>query len=271
MIDKELYKKLLKPPVARAAYSDRTAWLMAELARIAYIEFDSEEFISEIEKLELTLIKTFDKGDTQAYIVKRESEKLAILSFRGTELTCKDILADMKFKFRDVNGVKIHTGFYDAYMEIASSIKDEISKLSEYKLYITGHSLGGALALVATKSLNNDSVAACYTYGNPRVGKSEFGDSIKTPIYRIVNNSDIVPRLPFFFINGYSHHGDMRQLTICNKEYTNLRLLSNPGVFKRLSRQLRTLTSDWKAFISNHSKQEYCDKLKHYAISRLDK
>jgi hypothetical protein len=34
---------LLNPPIARAAYSDRTAWIMAELSRIAYIRFEGNE------------------------------------------------------------------------------------------------------------------------------------------------------------------------------------------------------------------------------------
>ena len=33
-------KELLKPPVGRAAYSDRTAWLMAEMSRLAYLKFE---------------------------------------------------------------------------------------------------------------------------------------------------------------------------------------------------------------------------------------
>ena len=33
-------KELLKPPVGRAAYSDRIAWLMAEMSRLAYLKFE---------------------------------------------------------------------------------------------------------------------------------------------------------------------------------------------------------------------------------------
>jgi len=37
---------------------------------------------------------------------------------------------------------------------------------------------------------------ACYTFGSPPVGTKAFDDDIKTPIYRVVNHVDIVPRLP---------------------------------------------------------------------------
>jgi hypothetical protein len=61
---------------------------------------------------------------------------------------------------------------------------------------ITGHSLGGALAITAVKFLASDITGACYTFGSPPVGTKTFDFDIKTPIYRVVNHVDIVPRLP---------------------------------------------------------------------------
>ncbi len=42
------YKELLEPPVKRAAYSDRTAWLMAEMSRLAYMKFEENPDLREV-------------------------------------------------------------------------------------------------------------------------------------------------------------------------------------------------------------------------------
>ena len=94
--------------------------------------------------------------------------------------------------------VLIHSGFLAQYLSIQKEIEENLEKdeLGGYQLFITGHSLGGALAIIATKYLANDGAGACYTFGSPPVGTSDFDNDIKTPIYRIINYVDIVPRLP---------------------------------------------------------------------------
>ena len=54
-------------------------------------------------------------------------------------------------------------------------------------LYVTGHSLGGALAQRATAALDRDTLAACYTFGSPRVATLAFDRLDKAPHYRVVN------------------------------------------------------------------------------------
>jgi triacylglycerol lipase len=83
-------------------------------------------------------------------------------------------------------------------------------------VYVTGHSLGGALALMATAELANhqdasirDSIAACYTFGCPRAGDASFDQYVKVPLYRVTNGVDLVPAVPPFFL-GYRHVGDTR-------------------------------------------------------------
>jgi len=80
-------------------------------------------------------------------------------------------------------------------------------------LYITGHSLGGALAQIASAAFARDNLAACYTFGSPRVGVANFDLEIKCPHYRLVNDWDVVPGLPPPLWHGYLHGGDVRTLT----------------------------------------------------------
>lgn len=256
-------KELLALPLARAAYSDRTAWLMAKMSKLAYLEFEKADknlaqLNRDLEGAEFSLMRTFNKEGTQAFLAANQSERIAVLAFRGTEIKqWKDILSDLDFRFyKDLDGSKVHTGFLKAFNAVRDEINEEINLLENtgWSIYLTGHSLGGAIALVAAHELSSDNIAACYTFGSPRVGNSEFGDKIKSPIYRIVHANDLVPRVPFpdiigilywtmflnkwniilnlFKVKGrYSHQGDQRYLTPCKEDCSDLRLISNPDVW----------------------------------------
>jgi pimeloyl-ACP methyl ester carboxylesterase len=330
-------RSLLNPPVARAAYSDRTAWLMAEMSRLAYERFESpaeildgfvehlasleeprriksaiERFLQELpgrpgegrEKLETALaaagfelVGTFDNGGTQAYLARRVDDRIAVLAFRGTEKDFRDIKTDLNARFYRNGGTRTHSGFLNAFRRVEPAIRQALEELSDYKVYITGHSLGGALALIASRRFSADNIAACYTFGSPKVGDEEFGDAIKVPIYRVVNAADSVPSLPptwlweiliglAWFVpvpyvrraalalahqfRGYRHHGDMRYLTDCRDDRSDVRLVANPSGVERSLRIVKRLIADIRAGVRDHSISDYCEKLEAFAVKRLD-
>ena len=88
-----------------------------------------------------------------------------------------------------------------------------LEKTGEKPIYSTGHSLGGALALIASAALGGtsglgDRIAAVYTFGAPRVGQSNFLEIIvKAPHYRVINSGDVVPLVPPNWLLGYVHTG----------------------------------------------------------------
>lgn len=282
------YKELLSPPIKRAAYSDRTAWLMAEISKLAYLIFekDDNELKNALSQGDFELIRFFNCNGTQAYLAKRESDKMSVLTFRGTQKEDpQDIVTDLKANFYQDEGVKIHDGFYRAFQCIEKDIKNALENLKDFSLYVTGHSLGGALALIATRALNSDNLAACYTFGSPKVGNEEFGDDIKPPIYRIVNAYDIVPFSPPTYLFellyllpwkklrdftkkfiGYDHHGDMRYLTPCGNNFEGLKVIANYNEFLRLA----GLWTHRKESITHHAIDAYCEKLGQWALKRLE-
>ena len=57
------YEELLSPPIKRAAYSDRTAWLMAKMSKLAYLPFENDdaELKAALSEANFELIKWFSK------------------------------------------------------------------------------------------------------------------------------------------------------------------------------------------------------------------
>lgn len=243
------------------------------------------------------LVATFNEGDTQAFLAQRDFDRIAVLAFRGTEATnWKDVKTDLNARFyKAQHGVKIHTGFRDAYNQVGRQIRSAVDNLPDgYSLYVTGHSLGGALAVVATRDLERDSLAACYTFGSPRVGNEEFGEEIRAPIYRIVNAADGVPRVPpswltyciAFLVSfvrkewaetlernfcGYSHQGDMRYLTACDSNLSRLKIIPNLSMPFRVCRLVRRMgTKGLTIAGKDHAINEYRNKLKSYAERRAE-
>jgi len=296
------YPELLSPPVKRAAYSDRTAWLMAKMSKLAYLPFekDDAELKSALLEAGFSLVKTFNQDGTQAFLAKRDSDKMAVLSFRGTQIegltleTFFDVFTDLYATMRvEQNNVKTHKGFLAAFQKIQADVTQQLHSLTDCGLYVTGHSLGGALALIATSEINSDNLGACYTFGSPKVGNEEFDDKIKAPIYRVINSYDVVPFLPFtpimlplFWLikkkvkndkvrilaenfKEYQHHGDMRFLTNVSVNAEAKVLTEYPELNRSLNLIRLSFTVAKDIGVQHHSLDAYCEKLAGWGLRRL--
>ncbi|MEQ8605210.1 MAG: lipase family protein [Marivibrio sp.] len=195
---------LLSPPVRRAAYSDRTAWLMAELARLAYEPFEERgeavgPFLEALRQAGMTFENgvTDPETDTQAFVVTLPDRFVALV-FRGTEKNFTDIRVDLDARFLKTPAGKAHRGFMEAFESVEPAIRDILRETRpDLPLYVAGHSLGGALASVAAAALDDEfTIGACYSFGSPRVGDAEWSSAIKAPVYRVVNGADGVPLVP---------------------------------------------------------------------------
>lgn len=259
------------------------------------VAYDHEEEKATLEKelafLDCVLIKTFDKNGTQAILVRRQG--YLILAFRGTETTSvKDIKSDAKAKTKScTSGGKIHSGFDEAYGQVALDIELALEEegVAEMPLFITGHSLGGALATIAAKKLaHRGGNAGCYTFGAPRVGDEEWVSGIKTPIYRVVNAADCVTMLPpssetiavtgwviglvpnvgkpirsslLKNFGGYLHGGNMRYMTNCKGgDYEKVKLLYAVSFLYRIKALVIKKLPGKKA-LADHSIGVYRKKL----------
>lgn len=104
----------------------------------------------------------------------------------------------------------VHRGFYNAVSTIYDEIIKIVSSLPRLPIYITGHSLGGAMAAILNaKWLNDISQAkkeyfydqqmvepvSCYVFGMPRYGNSDFIKNFSSP-FHVYNQQDGVPTVP---------------------------------------------------------------------------
>jgi len=120
-------------------------------------------------------------------------------------------------------GARFHQGFVEAIAEIwpavLSGVEEEMAK-AERPLWVTGHSLGGALALFAawlfTRKMIN--VHQIYTFGAPMIGNQvaidAFNREFKGKLFRYTNQPDPVPRLPMYSLlaNEFVHCEEERLL-----------------------------------------------------------
>ena len=139
--------------------------------------------------------------DTQAFITHHDA--LILLSIRGTA-SVADALRDMdatQVPFGDSPG-KVHNGFYGAAKVAYLFVTRYLNKFySGQKLVITGHSLGGAIALIVSEMLRRrpdftyDIVL--YTYGAPRAADAGFIKAAGSLVHhRVVDHNDPVPSMP---------------------------------------------------------------------------
>ena len=173
---------------------------LAELSQLAYGSLDGAGLALEQER-GFIYYKAFDCGDTQAFLTANES--VVILVFRGTS-SLKDWMTDAKFTFASLKGKKVHCGFDQALNCVWDELYDTLCSVKgpEQSLWVTGHSLGGALAMLAVDRLTDAliDVAGLYTYGQPRVGDRDFARQFDVKMgratFRFVNDEDAVTRVP---------------------------------------------------------------------------
>jgi len=210
-------------------YSSKNALACAKLSWLAY--FSRDEIREVLKSWNFTKFRFFDLGFTQAFIVA-DAEKI-ILTFRGTDCM-KDWLGN--FDIDLVGGPfsgRVHEGFSRSLSLIwkdiqmtfellqprvtatkAGMIQGNLKEATAPSLWVTGHSLGAALATLSVARLRekDQMVHGLYTFGSPRVGdrkfQEEYNNDFRSKTFRFVNKNDVVTRVPMRTL-FYSHVGQL--------------------------------------------------------------
>jgi len=204
------------------------AWAMlaTSLGRNSFIKSDFEKICF------LDNVST----DTQVAIWRDSSRRRLVVAFRGTEQSrWKDLRTDLMLVPAGLNPerlggdfkqeIQVHSGFLGAYDSVRNRImaliryavgyqdEEDAENISRWHVYVTGHSLGGALATLLALELSSSQMAkngvifvTMYNFGSPRVGNRRFAEVYNAKVkdsWRIVNHRDIIPTVPRLM--GYCH------------------------------------------------------------------
>jgi Lipase (class 3) len=197
--------------LTRSGFDLEIAIFLAEVSQAAYN--DTADLLIWTRAIDLKNVKLFDRGNVQGFFCSAPS--VALLAFRGTS-NPGQWLRDVRFIPWSHPWGLVHRGFLDGINAVETDLQefDLIAKDAEH-VWITGHSLGGALALIAAARSKMKGVSpSLYTYGQPRVGFGNFADrfAIELPgrLIRFVNQSDIVTRVPPGLL--YRHTGTVKRI-----------------------------------------------------------
>lgn len=200
------------------------AHTLARISKVAYENAPTPESLASAGVPGAASVVSYNNRCTGGDAIFVESSTYAVLAFRGTQMDSNlDIEIDKDEAFhdfplrRDGKSGRVHNGFRRQFESLWNAAPDcgvpegIRAKLAAYRpgkpLYVTGHSLGGALATLALAQTFVEGdlppVAAVYTYGAPKIGDRLFAELVgdrsvasKTPVYRFVHVNDIVPATP---------------------------------------------------------------------------
>jgi hypothetical protein len=162
-----------------------------------------------------TFISNTD-SDVQVGITINKTDKRICVVFRGSEST-KDWFYDLKIQKHNLkDDIWVHSGFYQqlyengVYDKILTSVKQIVDEHPDFSLYVTGHSLGAALATLCGFMFSQElkTQITVVSFASPRVGNAEWKNAFEKQHnlvhYRIANNRDIVTAFPMY---NYHHVG----------------------------------------------------------------
>lgn len=218
-----LFNRFYAPTVRRqiqepfTAYRQRELYTSAVLSKLAYDEnicmSDTKQIHSQWRLHPGMKPISFHEdleADAQAYIWHDMEVNVTHVVFRGTEHE-RDVLADLDVRtvheteWDKINAhMRVHKGFCRQFMSIKASLWADLAKSNHRRVVFSGHSLGAALATIASlfyaiENENNGKIVECYTIGSPRVGNHAFASEFSKHVSnhcRIFNENDVVAMIP---------------------------------------------------------------------------
>lgn len=213
-----------------AKHTRHQARYLATACDLAYLNAEDaeKEFRSQ-----LSLVgQLISQDNTQAFV--GENEDAIVIAFRGSQSPgsldgVKDWLLTNARNFLVLPegrigtdfaaagvGARFHRGFLEALQEIWAPLYDCVDEAfgrRDRPVWVTGHSLGGALALLCAWRMHQQFVPIhqVVTFGAPMIGNDAtaqaFAREFPNKIFRYVDASDLVPKLPMMSLlsDNYGH------------------------------------------------------------------
>jgi len=203
-----------KAELRSPSFSWQNCFSLALASQLAYQKDDNEIASAATAEWQFPFAKLFDEEDTQGVVLS--DDHLVVLAFRGSETNLGDWLGNLSVAATITSIGRIHSGFWGAYKDAEIAIQSllEECQADQKALWICGHSLGGALAVIAGAMLyGTQKISGVYTYGQPKLCVNKLDDIYKSKLanryVRLVNDEDVVAQVP----PGYSHFGQLKWFT----------------------------------------------------------
>ncbi len=217
--------------------------------------------------------------DAQALVLAEviNGEPAIIVAFRGSQEP-QDFIQDAKFtrtvlSTTDDIVAEVHQGFLEDFeainVAVVAAVRNLLATQPTARIYITGHSLGGGIAILAGLEFSRQGlpVENVITFGQPRVGNYAFAaiywGALGDRTFHVINANDPVPLFPPLLL-GYRDEGNEIFLPRGGSRSSGGYAV-NPSISFTLFNDLAGILDSWRhcqlAFLPNHFIKAYQEKL----------
>ncbi|MBL8811877.1 MAG: lipase family protein [Planctomycetaceae bacterium] len=182
---------------------DSANWPVSEtLARMSEISYRAPVLAEkEFRSLGFKSCVPFVDSSMIGYVVS--ADDVTVIVFRGTDFNeFQDWFANIQRNAAPTAHGAVHSGFHTAYQHLRDQIREIIGSTGPKHLWITGHSLGGALALLCANDFADEgklSIDGVMTFGQPLMVDSELAhylnEKLAAKYVRFVNRQDIIAQI----------------------------------------------------------------------------
>jgi len=170
------------------------ASVLSRIARAVYADDARADFPFLGESFEKIITL---RGERVFGLVVSDSQHV-VMTFRGKD-DDRQLAEFLAYSQTEWIEGRAHGGFVkllnSVWERVLAALYD--AKVDGKTLWLTGHSLGGSLAILAAQRLVHEGFEPylVVTFGSPRVLDPEAAQAFRVPLYRVINNEDAVPRL----------------------------------------------------------------------------
>jgi triacylglycerol lipase len=201
----------------------------------------------------------FAENELFGFVAQNQTSRDVFVTFRGTQ-SPEDWFSNVTFpQVPHPKWGKVEEGFFNLYKQCSNDVKQAVAGAGQARVFVTGHSLGGALATLATADLilaGTD--ASMYNFASPRTGDLDFADQFDRNVdvkWRVVNTEDIVTTVPLATLKLES-----TKINPLHEIFEIATRLGNNLDFEHVGIPVN-FTTHKGSILNNHKMQTYADAL----------
>ena len=170
----------------------------ADLADAAYLPGQDVQKLVEVQGYKLDQYSSVPGVEVNYFVATNDTLKQHVISVRGTA-NIENAIVDVSLKLLpdEHAKIKLHQGFAQAAEGVYKAVLPKLNK--DYEISLTGHSLGGAVAVILAMYLDIDqyTLGSIITFGQPKVTNVGGAQAFQhLDVTRVVTAQDLVPLVP---------------------------------------------------------------------------